>query len=140
MKKNPTLSIICTIIFFIGIVAAFLGYLMPEAKTLKYALLAVSFIYLFSGWYIFKGYHPDGHPLLLFLMGYLYSSVFIAFAFVTFSWPGAKSFIFIAPFWAVIQTVMITAIRIKLPKESFIQFLIEGGLMLLLSIILLIKY
>ena len=140
MKKDPALSIICTIIFFIGIVAAFLGYLIPEAKTLKYTLLAVSFIYLFSGWYIFKGYHPDGHPLLLFLMGYLYSSVFLAFAFVTFSLPGAKTFIFIAPFWAATQLIMVAAIRKKLSKEGFIQFLTEGGLMIILSIILLIKY
>lgn len=140
MKKYPALSIICTIIFSIGIVTAFLGYLIPEAKTLKCILLAVSFIYLFSGWYIFKGYHPDGHPLLLFLMGYLYSSVFIAFAFVIFSWPGAKNFIFVAPFWAATQLIMITVIRRKLSKENFIQFLTEGGLMLVLSIVLLIKY
>lgn len=139
MKKYSALSIISTVIFLIGIIAAFFGHI-PDAKTLKYTLLIVSFIYLFSGWYLFKGYHPEGHPLLLFLIGYLYSSVFMAFTFIAFTWPGAKTFIFIAPFWAAIQIVMVTAIRRKIPKEGFIQFLIEGGFMLIISIILLVKY
>ncbi|MCX6332989.1 MAG: hypothetical protein NT092_01630 [Bacteroidia bacterium] len=138
MKKNNALSLICTILFLIGIVAAFFGFLNQGNMLLKYSLLIVSIVYLLSGWYIFKGYHPEGHPLLLFLMGYLYSSVFMSFAFAAAGWPLAKSLIAVAIAWAAIQIIMVTVIRKKLSREGFIQLLIEGCLMLVMAIAVLI--
>jgi hypothetical protein len=137
MKKTNALSIVCTVIFLIGIVAAFLGFLNRENQLLTWSLLLVSIIYLISGWYIFKGYHKEGHPLLLFLMGYLYSSVFMSFTFVTADWPMAKTFIAIAIAWSLIQIIMVIAIRKKLTREGFVQFLIEGLLMLVMTIVIL---
>jgi hypothetical protein len=139
MKKTSPLSVICTVIFLIGIIAAFLGNINTGNMIMIWTLMIVSVIYLFSGWYIFKGYHPDGHPILLFLMGYLYSAIFMAFAFVTAGWPMAKTFIVIAPVWAIIQIAMVTVIRKKLSRGNFIQFLIEGGIMIILSIVAIIK-
>jgi len=137
MKKVNPLSLICTVIFLIGIVAAFFGFLNRENQLLAYSLLVVSIIYLISGWYIFKGYHQEGHPLLLFLIGYLYSSVFMSFTLVTADWPMAKTFVTIAIAWSLIQTVMVITIRKKLTREGFIQFLIEGFLMLTMTIVIL---
>jgi hypothetical protein len=138
MKKKTSLTVISTVLFLIGIVAAFFGFQNQGNQPLSYILLGVSIIYLLSGWYIFKGYHPEGHPFLLFLMGYLYASVFMAFAFVTADWPLANTFIFVAIAWAVIQIVMITVIKKKLSREGFVQFLLEGSLMLIMTIAVLI--
>lgn len=138
MKKNTTLSVICTVLFMIGIIAAFFGFLNQGNMVLSYTLVIISMLYLILGWYLLKGYHPEGHPLLLFLMGYLYASVFMAFAFVTARWPLANTFIAIAIAWAAIQTVMAVTIRKKLTGEGFIQFLIEGCLMLVMTIAVLI--
>lgn len=124
---------ISTFLFLTGIVAAFFGSLNPGSKTLYTVLLMVSTLYLITGWYIFKGYHPEGHPLLLFLMGYLYASVFMSFSFTTAVWPLAETFIIIAIAWAAIQLIMISVIRKKIPREGFIQFLIEGVLMLIMT-------
>jgi hypothetical protein len=140
MKKTNALSVVCTLIFLIGIVAAFLGFLNRENQLLTTTLLVVSMVYFLSGWYIFKGYHHEGHPLLLFLMGYLYSSVFVSFAFVTAQWPLAKTFIAIAIAWSLIQTVMVITIRKKLTREGFVQFLIEGFLMLTMTITILVSF
>jgi len=137
MKKTNTLSVICTVIFLIGIVAAFLGFLNRENQLLTWSLLFVSIVYLLSGWYIFKGYHPQGHPLLLFLMGYLYSSVFMAFTFITTNWPMAKGMVAISIAWALIQIVMVTTIRKKLTREGFLQLFIEGSIMLVMAIVIL---
>ncbi len=139
MKKTNALSIVCTVIFLIGIVAALLGFLNRENQLLTYSLLFVSIVYLLSGWYIFKGYHPEGHPLLLFLMGYLYSSVFMAFTFITANWPMAKGMVAVSLAWALIQIVMVTTIRKKLTREGFLQLIIEGSLMLVMAIAILIS-
>jgi hypothetical protein len=138
MKKNIPLSVVCTVLFLIGIVASFFGSLNQGTHFLAYILLFVSIAYLLSGWYIFKGYHPEGYPLLLFLFGYLYSCVFMSFAFVTAGWPLAKTVISVAIAWAVIQIVMTTVIRKKLTREGFTQFLIEGILMLIMTIAIII--
>ena len=138
MKKNTTLSVICTVLFMIGIVAAFFGFLNQGNPVLSYTLVIISMLYLILGWYIFKGYHPEGHPLLLFLMGYLYAGVFMSFAFASAEWPMANTFIAISIAWSLIQIVMAVTIRKKLTREEFIQFLIEGCLMLVMTIAILI--
>lgn len=138
MKNLKTLSIICTLLFLAGIVAAFFGFLNQGNRMLTYVLLIVSIIYLILGWYFFRGYHPEGHPLLLFLMGYIYSGVFMSFTFISADWPLAKTFIYIAIAWVTIQVAMIISIKKKLSKPAFTQFLIESGLMLIMIIALLL--
>jgi uncharacterized protein involved in response to NO len=139
MKKNSALTVICTTIFLIGIIAILLSNRNPESMTPAWILLAVSIVYLLSGWYLFRGYNPEGRPLLLFFTGYLYASVFITFTFRSAGWPLAGTFLYLAPVWAVAQLVITVMIRKKLSKEGLIQFLTEGGIMLILTIVHLFK-
>lgn len=132
MKSNKVLLSLCTILFLAGIISAFFGFSDQGNRILTCLLLIVSVIYLISGWYIFRGYHPEGHPLLLFIMGYLYAGVFMAFTLASAAWPLAKTFLFIAIAWVVVQTIMVLAIRQKLSLSSLAQFLIEAGLMLIM--------
>ena len=132
MKNIKALSVICTMLFLISIVASFFGFLNQGNGFLKLILIVVSLIYLFSGWYFLKGYYPEGHPLVLFLMGYLYAGVFMAFAFVTAMWPLDKSMLAAAIAWSLIQMAMVTVVRKKIPREGFIQMLIESGIMLIM--------
>jgi hypothetical protein len=139
MKKKSVLTFICTTIFLIGIIAILFGYRNPGSMKPSWILLAVSLAYLVSGWYIFRGYNPEGHALLLFFTGYLYASVFMAFAFKAEEWPLAKTMLFAAPAWAIAQLVITILIRKKLSKEGLIQFLIEGGIMLVISVVALFR-
>lgn len=138
MKNKKALSIICTLLFLTGIVAAFFGFLNQGNKLFTYLLLFVTIIYLVLGWFIFRGYYPDGHPLLLFLMGYLYASVFISFTLTTAAWPMSNTFLVIAIAWVLIQAAMVTAVKKKLNPAAFTQFLIEALLMLIMIIAMLL--
>ena len=139
MKKNSVFTFICTTVFLIGIIAILLSSRNPGSVISSRVLLVVSLAYLFSGWYIFKGYHPEGAPILLFLFGFLYASVFMAFTFRAAAWPLAGTFLYLAPIWAAGQLVLTVAIRKKLSKEGLIQFLTEGGIMLILTIVTLFR-
>ncbi|MDP3002161.1 MAG: hypothetical protein Q8N38_03415 [Bacteroidales bacterium] len=137
MKQSDNNLLIGILIFTIGFLSAALAQFYPETKILIRIAFVFSMIYLALGWYIFRSYFPEGHPLLLFIMGFLYSGVFIASVFDAANWPLAKTLISIAPVWVAAQILIVIAIRKKLSRESFVQFLIEAGLMLILSIILL---
>lgn len=139
MHISKVHSIQCTLIFAIGIVASFIGYFKPGSQFLGGFLIVIPITYLIAGWYFFKGYHPEGRTLLLFIMGYLYSSIFVAFTLAAAEWPMAKTFLSIAPVWVTAQLVIVIMIRKKLTRESLVQFLIESGLMLLLIILFLLK-
>jgi predicted neutral ceramidase superfamily lipid hydrolase len=139
MKKNSVLSVICTTVFLIGIIAVLLSNRNPGSMTPAWILLAVSLVYLLCGWYLFRGYNPEGHPLLLFFTGYIYASVFMAFTFKSAGWPLAGTMLYLAPVWAVTQLVITVMIRKKILKEGLIQFLTEGGIMLILTIVALFR-
>lgn len=127
------------VVFIIGILLSVLALLIPDTRILVWGILTVSLIYLTLGWYIFKGYYPEGHAFLLFLMGYLYSGVFIALVFSITGWPLAITFITVAPVWALIQFAIIFSIRKKISQKALIQFIIEACILLLLDIILIIR-
>jgi hypothetical protein len=139
MNQNKILSGLCTVLFLVGIIVSFLDFVNPGSRVPKYILFSVSAGYLFSGWYIFRGYHPDGHPLLLFLFGYLYSSIFAAFAFASAGWPLGFTFVGIAIAWAVIQIIMSSVLRKKLPAGGFGKFLMEGLMMLVMAVLWITK-
>ncbi|MBN2633532.1 MAG: hypothetical protein JXR66_08255 [Bacteroidales bacterium] len=138
MKNQKTLSIICTLLFLTGIVAAFFGFLNQGNRLFTYLLLLVTVIYLILGWYIFRGYYPDGHPLLLFLMGYLYASVVMSWTFTSAGWPLSNTFLWVGVAWVLIQSAMVTAVKKKLSPAAFTQFLIEALLMLIMTIAMLL--
>jgi hypothetical protein len=127
------------IVFTIGMLLSLLTLVVSETRILSWGLLAVSLTYLIMGWYLFKTYFPEGHPILLFLMGYLYSGIFIAFVFYSVGWPLANVIMQLAPLWALIQFILLFMIRKKMPQKGLIQFFIEAGLLLLLSIVLLAR-
>jgi hypothetical protein len=139
MKQSGNNLLIGILIFTIGFLSASLAQFYPETKILIRIAFAFSMIYLALGWYIFRSYFPEGHPLLLFVMGFLYSGILIASVFEATKWPLATTIIGIAPIWVAAQILMVILIRKKLSRESFVQFLIEGGLMLLLTITLIIR-
>jgi hypothetical protein len=139
MKKYSPLTIASTLVFLAGVVALLFGRALANHNIPGFILLAISIIYLVLGWYVFRGYYPDGHALLLFLYGYLYAGTFISFTFIVFGWPLAKTLICVAPLWALLQLLVTYAIRKKIPREGFIQFIVEGSLMLVLIIYLIIK-
>ena len=139
MKQINLKTIIGILIFVIGILLTVLMVYVPNSKNLIRILLAVSAIYLVAGWYFFRGYFPDGHPFLLFIFGYLYSSVFISITFVNAGWPLAKTFISLAPVWTGIQFLLLFYFRRKIPQRGLIQFSAEGLVMLVCLILYLIK-
>lgn len=139
MKKYSPLTIASTLVFLAGVAALLFGRALANHSIPGYTLLAISVIYLISGWYLFKGYYTEGHPLVLFLYSYLYASVFMSFTMIVFAWPLSRTFICVAPLWALLHLLLTYAVRNRIPREGFIQFLIEGSLMLVLIIYLIIK-
>ncbi len=137
MKPFAPLFIIATLIFLAGILASIFGHLNPGNMPLVWITLAVTIIYLFSGWHIFKGYFPAAHPFLLFLTGYLYAGVFISFSFHIANWPLSKTLLTISPIWSLAVIAIAIIFRKKMPKEGLIQFLIEAIIMLTLTILIL---
>ena len=139
MKKYSPLTIASTLVFLAGVVALIFGRALTNHSIPGYILLSISVVYLFSGWYIFRGYYPEGHPLVLLLYSYIYASVFMSFAMIVFVWPLSRTIICVAPLWALLHLLVTYAIRKGIPREGFIQFLVEGSLMLVLIIYLIIK-
>jgi hypothetical protein len=131
---------VATLIFLIGIVLSLFGQLHPEIKILTWLLLAVSMIYLFLGWFMFKAYFPGGHPALLFVMGYSYSGVFIGSVFSVSKWPFAVTMMAGAVFWVLVQSALVIVLRKKMPEKGLIQFLIEASLMLVMTVLQIIRY
>jgi hypothetical protein len=140
MEKVISKSTISILLFTIAIVLSFMSHYLPDAKTLIWIILTIALIYFFLGWYIFRGYYPEGNPVLLFFMGYLYSGVFIAAVCVLAKWPFALTFMSVAVFFAVAQIVVTIIMRKKMAPKGFIQFLIEGSLMLVMSVLMLAGY
>jgi hypothetical protein len=140
MKKVNIKSPGTTLVFTIAILSAFLSHYFPETKSLAWILMAISFLYLFFGWWFFKAYHPGGNPVLLFFMGYFYSSILMCFVFAAFKWPFAESLMIAAFVWIIAQTVVLIVVRKKMPPKSFIQFIIEDFLLLLMAILQIVWY
>jgi hypothetical protein len=123
-------------IFIITFLAAVFTQYYPDVKILVSIVIVFSIIYLTLGWYIFRGYFREGSHPLVFLMGYLYSGVFISSVFGAKGWPLSITMVGFSPVWAVSQLIFVFIIRKKLPRESFIHFLFEGGLLVILSLFL----
>ena len=140
MKQINEKFYIARIVFTIGILLSVLTFFIPNTIILYIGILVISLIYLTMGWYFFKSYFPEGHPLFLFLIGYLYSGVFIAAVFYCARWPLAKTFINIAPLWALLLLILLIFVRRKMPKKGLIQFIVEGSVLLLLTVLLIMFY
>jgi hypothetical protein len=123
-------------IFTISILLSIIVFIIPNPKFLGWYICGISLIYFLFGWYFFKGYYPEGPPLLLFLIGYLYSGIFIALTFWVKNWPGVTMFINVTPLYVVALIIVLIVNKKKIPRQGFIQFWIETGLLLILSIIL----
>jgi hypothetical protein len=140
MQKTIDRAFFATLIFTIGMLITLISPYFPETKILYQIILVISISYLFLGWYLFKGYYPSGHPLLLFIMGYFYAGVFIGPVFTLAKWPYASAIIAASLFWAIAQTILIFYLRKKIPQKGLVQFLVEITLMLLIAILKIIRF
>ena len=123
------------LIFTLGIIVSVFSQYFPESLGLRWILLSVAIFYFVLGWFLFKAYYPQGHPLLLFAMGYFYSGVFISSVFASAKWPFAKTVMAGSIFWITLQTLFVFILRKKMPGKGFIRFLSEAGLMLVLTLL-----
>jgi hypothetical protein len=133
--ENKTKAFISLIIFLIGLFSAIFSPLFHDLKFLIWITLGISFTYLFCGWYLLKGYYPNGKTIVLFLIGYCYSGVFIGSVFSAIKWPFAEFITGMSIFWTVAIIVFMTVLRKKIPQVGLIRFSIEASLMLILSIV-----
>ena len=139
MEKILNRSTFTILVFATGIILSFLSSCFPEARILTWVLMFISIIYLFLGWFLFKGYYPEGEPVLLFLIGYLYSGIFMSSAFASADWPFAGVLAKASIVWATIQIVLIFILRKKIPVKGFVQFLIEVGLLVIMAVLIIAK-
>jgi hypothetical protein len=139
MKQQDNRLLVGILIFTIGFLSATLVQFYPETKILIRIALIFSVFYLILGWYIFRSYYHEGSFPVLFLMGYLYSSVFMAAVLEATGWALSTTMVSFTPVWVLAQILVVLKIRKKLSRESLIQFLIEAALLLILSVILLIR-
>lgn len=126
-------------IFVISFIAAFAAQYYPETKMLIWVTITFSFIFIVSGWYLFRSYFPEGSFPVLFLMGYLYSGVLIASVFGAKQWPLSGTMVPFSMAYVLVQFLIIIKIWKKLNKASLIQLLFEAGVMLGLSILLITR-
>jgi hypothetical protein len=140
MKTFISRATLTTLVFTFGVILTFLSYNFPDAKSLVWILLAICLVYLSLGWYLFRSYFPEGETVLLFIMGYFYSGVFIGSVFAAARWPLAGTIIASSVFWACLQTGLLLILRKKMQQKTFTQFLIEALLMLVMSVLQVIAY
>jgi len=124
------------LIFTAGLFLSLSALFVPAPKII-WSILLISIIYLGLGWYLFKGYYPQKNVHLLFLMGYLYASVFITVIFFASDWPMKDILQIFALICSIIQFLIVISLRKKLIREIFSKFIIKAGFLLMLSIIML---
>jgi hypothetical protein len=134
MEKISLRFSIGIIIFSLSVLISILAIFLPESEILIKGTLIITLVYLVLGWLIFKGYYPEGNPLLLFLMGYLYSGIFIGVVFYLTDWPLNETIITITPFWVAFQLLIAYSIRKKIRRRVWVQFFIESLILMSLSI------
>jgi hypothetical protein len=140
MKKIFTKSTFTTLIFTIAILSSFLSNYFPDFKSFMWIIMTISFLYFFLGWWFFKAYYPEGKPIILFLMGYFYSSLFMAQTFCTADWPFTKTILAVSFFWISGQLITLLILRKKIPFRGFIQFMIEAAFLLAITVFQLSRY
>jgi hypothetical protein len=136
--QTKTLKTISRIIFITGVLCILLSSIFHVSSYFSVLALVLSLVYFIGGWYFFKGYYPDGHPVFLFFLGYLYSGVFIGPVFASKQWPMADEMLRGSVLWSAVLIVVIVA-SILLKKDKYQKglkhFLIEAIILLILSII-----
>ncbi|MBN2861734.1 MAG: hypothetical protein JXN62_01140 [Bacteroidales bacterium] len=125
------------LIFTAGLILSLSALFITGHQIILWGTLLISLIFLGMGWYFFRAYYPQGNTPLLFLMGYLYASVFIAVVFSASHWPMTDILIIYALICSILQSVIILSLRKKLIRKTFSQFIIEAGILLILSIFML---
>ena len=140
MKRIFTKVTATTLIFTIAILSSFLSHYFPDFKSFIWILMTISFLYLFLGWRLFKAYNPDGKPIILVLMGYFYSCLFMAQTFCTADWPLTRTLLSASFLWLSGQLITLFILRKKIPPRGFIQFLIEAAFLLAITVFQLSRY
>ena len=110
-----TISRLSLILFLTGLLSLIFALLFPDTKIFAWILGAISIIYLFAGWYLFRGSYPEGKPVVLFFMGYFYSGIFIGYVFTLTKWPFAEKIFAGSVFWSIVQLVLLVILWKKIP-------------------------
>ena len=124
MKSYTLRFIFTTTLFAVSIILSFLG---------NY------YIYLLFGWYLFKAYLPGGLLPIRFVMGYLYSGIFIGPLFIAADWPLKKTMIWASLFWILIQAGLVLVTRKTILPKGYRQFIIEALLITFIILFLLVQ-
>ena len=139
MKSYTLRFIFTTTLFAVSIILSFLGNYYIYHPLVMYPLLVVCIIYLLFGWYLFKAYHPDGLLPIRFVMGYLYSGIFIGPLFIAADWPLKKTMIWASLFWILIQAGLVLVTRKTILPKGYRQFIIEALLITFIILFLLVQ-
>lgn len=129
-----------TALIIISVVSIIFYLLNLMPKIFLWILLVESLIYLSAGWYIFKGHLPQGNTFLLFVYGYLYSGVLMASVFSFLKLPLHETFIFVSLIFALLQIILVYLKRKQMQLSSLLQLMIEGFILIIISIVLIIRY
>jgi hypothetical protein len=134
--KYRVVNLAGVIVVILGSVLSLYTQFRPNPRIFVWIVLTISLLYLCGGWILFKKYIPDGHPFLLFVMGYLYSGVFMAAVFSSYKWPLYEMFSVMAILFALLQILLVYLKRTIILKYSLVQLFFEGIIIFILSIIL----
>ncbi|TAL72602.1 MAG: hypothetical protein EPN88_04830 [Bacteroidetes bacterium] len=132
--QTKTRKVISRSIFIVGVLCILLSSIFHISNVFYWFSGVISLTYLFSGWYIFKGYYPEGHPVYLFFFGYIYSGFFLGSAFASSEIEMLRAYFL----WSIILIVVLV-VTVLLKKEKYQKglksFSLEAVIMLILSII-----
>ena len=124
--------------FNIGFITILLSIIFHHSNIFYLITGVIAVVYFFGGGYFFKGYYPEGKPLFLYFLGYLYSGIFLGSAFTSPKFSSASELLRASTFWSVVLLVVVVT-SVLLEKQKFQKglkhFFIEAIILLILSVI-----
>jgi hypothetical protein len=134
IMQLKTRKVIGRAILIIGVVSIFLSSVFHISDLFFWLTGLISLIYLFGGWYYFRGYYPEGETAFLFCLGYIYSSFFMGSAFATSDIELLRSYL---P-WSIILIIVLGVAFFfgrKKYQKGIKPFLVEAGIIFILALI-----
>ena len=124
--------------FNIGFISVLLSIFFPHSNIFYPITGVIAIVYFFGGGYFFKGYYPEGKPMFLYFLGFLYSGIFLGSAFSSPKFSLASELLRAPVIWSAALLVVVV-IPVLLKKEKFQKglnhFFIDGIILLVFSII-----
>jgi hypothetical protein len=137
VMQTKVRKVVSDSIFLLGIGCILLSSIFHLSDIFYWLTGLFSLIYFFGGWYLFKGYFPEGNSIFLFLIGYIYSGIFMGAAFASKTFLPSVEFLKASLFWSIIL-IATNIVAILLDREKYQKglkyFLIQAIILLILSI------